>query len=299
MRAAVFFTALACLILPPVGAEGFWLRNTDRSAWFFWWPVPAGPSGEALLGLLPGIPGGARAVAPGERVLLTPGAGNDLAGVFVPVDPPPGFLTVLTGGRLTAAGFPARGTLLADRSSFLAVLRGREIRAPLQAWGLEPFRFVLDGRSQDWEGIPAAYSWDSSFSPPRAPWPAGYPRPRTLQVSVLPGALWIRIAFDAGLPAFPRGVSASLVLRRPGTWLEWPLSGADPTVWLWTDGAVPRAVGWTAAQNGVTEGWIPFDRLTPPLRQAWMGPAELILLAAEGDRVGSYPLGAFSLGEAP
>jgi hypothetical protein len=273
-------------------APSFWLRNTDTEGVFYWWAVPVtvGPV-ETVLPRLPLAPGGRHAAAPGERVRVTLDVGQNLVGVFVPWGGNLSFRTVVYGGFLLASEVPAKGTLLVNASSFAAANRGRALEAPLQAWGLSVPQFVLDGKTEDWVKVLPALEWGPQFRPDARAWPA-VPRPRSLQVADGDGALWIRLTSDQPWPA-----GASLVLSRPGAFLEWPLSGG--IVWSWT-GTDASPAGWGIANGTEFEAWIPWDRLPPVDHAAWKDAHGTWSLAVTvAGAVQRWDLGAFVLGELP
>jgi hypothetical protein len=251
--------------VPAVGADpAFWLRNTDKDALFIYWSV-ADPAPDPLAAL-PLAAGGAHPVAPGERVRVTVAAGSRLVAVFVPWKANLDYLTPLAGGELLPAEFPAKGTLLVDTAAFAAANRGRALLASLQAWGLTPPALAL-GKPGVWDTVRPLVEWGPSFQPGRRPWPKGWPRVVRLQALDREGALWVRLGLTPG--SLPPGVTVSLALRRPGAFLEWPLSGADATVWSWADGADPVSAGTRLAGAGFLEGWVPWDRMPGADRAAW------------------------------
>lgn len=246
----------------------FWLRNTDASAEFVYWTsADAERPQPQLLAALPRAPGGAHRVAPGERVSIRVPEALTVVAAFVPWSLPAGYLTSVNGGYLLRAELPLRGTLQVDRAAFAAANRGRALAAPLQAWGLVPNRFHLDGNADEWADLPPLAEWGNAFRPGAAPWPSGWPRPRTLQAADREGALWIHLVTEPG--GLPVGTSVSLALRRPGAFLEWPLSGRDATVWSWVEGADAAPAGYLVVKGSELEAWVPWDRLPEPERRAW------------------------------
>jgi hypothetical protein len=150
---------------------------------------------------------------------------------------------------------------------------------------------VLDGRSADWTKVLPALEWGPEFRPDARPWPA-VPRPRSLQVADRDGALWLRLFSEQ---PWPQGVS--LVLSRPGAFLEWPLSGGVSWSWVQSDAS---PAGWGVALAGDFEAWIPWDRLPPAERAAWKTSRAVWSLAVTaGGSVQRWDLGTFSLGELP
>ena len=298
-----FFLLLGVLFLglPPLSAQAsFWLRNTDPDAVFLYWTIEGTtvhPQAD-VLATLPLAPGGRHGVAPGERVRVL-SSGRNVVGTFVPWTENLSFQTPLTGGYLMASEIPAKGTLLVDRPSFAAANRGRTIEAPLQQWGLRVPQFVLDGRIGDWAKIRPAVEWGPGFLPGNKPWPANRPRPRILQAVDREGALWLHFAADQPWASFPPGVSASLVLRRPGAFLEWPLTGGDSTVWSWAEGTDPVAVGWRLSRGSDLEAWVPWDRMSAADRLAWSAPATWALVITENNAAVTLDLAPTSLGEWP
>lgn len=291
---------LLVLVTSTLTAGPFWVRNTDPGADFLYWTVP-GPvtaTADPVLAALPLAPGGLHRVGPGERVRVDTGPGAVLVGVFLP--PGAGYLTPLAGGWIPPSALPAQGTLLVDRPSLTAATRGRSLEAPLQAWGLVPPRFTLDGRADDWAAIPFLAEWGPAFRPTPGPWPAGRPLPVALQAVQADGALWVRFVSDRPWSGLGPQTSVSLVLRRPGALLEWPLTGIDGALWSWTDGANPVAAGSLVRSGTDLEARLCLDRLTAADRAAWsQTPSAWALVVSEGASVRSYDLGAFSWGDLP
>jgi hypothetical protein len=295
-RIALLLTATAFLV-PAFGDSSVWLRNTDPQAVFLWWPLAVGGdrSTEAVLSQLWAVPGGPRMIQPGERVRLTVPEGASVVGAFVP--PGAGYQTPVTGGFLLKSEFPSQGTVQADRTSFAAANRRRALTAPLQGWALVPSTLVLDGKATGWDPVPPVFTWGSGFQPPGKSWTGA--RPSELKVVDREGALWIRFTSTATWDR-PGGPRWSLVLRRPGAFLEWPLMGTDRSVWLWNEGAEAQAVGRVAGDGTRIEGWVPWDRLSPADRRAWTtARGQWALLAVVGDQITVYNLGAAALGELP
>lgn len=302
MRCTALVVA-ALVSLATVGADSsFWLRNTDPQALFLYWTVEgstAVPAAQVLPGL-PLAPGGRHPVAPGERVKVTVAAGRSFVGVFVPWSEAPTFLSPLTGGFLLPGEFPAKGTLQVDAGTFRAANRGRLLEAPLEAWGLELPGFVLDGRVGDWAKVPPLLEWGPGFQPGAQPWPGLWPRVRTLQVADREGALWVHLSADKGWSSVPPGTSVSLVVRRPGAFWEWPLTGSDGTVWDWSEKGDPAAVGFRRVEAGEMEAFVPWDRMPAPERRLWTS-AKLVwsLLVTEGAQTRVLDLGPGSWEEFP
>lgn len=285
----------ATLAFPAAADPSFWLRNTDPEASFLWWPVAdAGPwTADAVLPGLVAV--GPRTVAPGERVLVSVSTGQAVVGAFVPWSRIPGYLTPVTGGVILASEFPSRGTLLVDSPRFSAANRGRALTAPLQAWGLVPATLVL-GQVEGWDGIPEALTWGTGFVPGQ-PWPKTLPRPTALKLDQRDGALWVSLQADRPWPSSGGGMS--LVLRRPGAFVEVPLVG-DPTVWLWKDGEAAAGAGRAVRVGAQVQAWIPWDRMSEAERQVWQrARCTVEVLVSRGDTVQSYPWGSVSLGELP
>ncbi len=290
-RLFILFLSLTAMSVS-AQSQVFWLRNTDTEAVFYWWALPVTPGPvEAVLPRLPLAPEGRHAAAPGERVKVTMDAGQTVVGVFVPWGGNLSFRTPVTGGFLLAAEVPAKGTLLVNASSFAAANRGRILEAPLQAWGLGVPQFVLDGKPDDWAKVVPALEWGPQFRPDARPWPA-VPRPRSLQVTDAENALWIHLTSDQ-----PWLAGASLILSRPGSFLEWPLSGG--IVWSWT-GSDALPIGWGIASGNDYEAWIPWDRLPAAERAAWKDARGTWSLAVTvAGAVQRWDLGSFALGELP
>jgi hypothetical protein len=285
---------LALLLSVPLAAQtSFSLRNTDAEAVFYFWALPGTPKGPSALAGLPLAPGGRHAVAPGERVAVNLPENHSLLGAFLPWKEALSLLTPLAGGLILASEAPVKGTLLVDRKGFLALNRGRGWEAPLQEWGLPVPVMVLDGRSADWSGIPNLLEWGPLFRPPSGSWPAGWPRPRTLQAVFRDGALWVRLTLATSSPAG----EASLLFRRSGGTLEWPLAGG--TVWAWNDSSPPRAVGTAVLSSGVLEAWIPWDRVGAAEASAWTKSEGTWLYAAAGAAPRSVELGASAWEDLP
>ena len=277
------------------GQTSFWLRNTDPGAVFYYWTVDGG--GPAVqLAALPLAPGGRHGVAPGERVRVVLGA-RHLVGVFVPWDSLVGYRSILTGGFLLPAEVPAKGTLLVDRASFAAANRGRDPAAPVQAWGLTPPQMAL-GSNKLWASVRPLLEWGPGFLPGGQTWPRGWPRLRTLQAVDTEGAIWVRLVFESG--GFPPGVNVSLAIRRPGAFLDWPLTGKDPTVWSWGVGAEPAPVGYRQLSDRELEAWVPWDRFPEVERTAWSAvPLVWSLIVTQNDVPKVLDLGSTSLAEWP
>jgi len=274
----------------------FWLRNTDKEAVFVYWSVANDRSVGTLVDLAL-VPGGSHPVAPGERVKVTVATGYRLVAVFVPWGQPLDYRTPLAGGMLLPGEFPAKGTLLVDRTSFEAANRGRALVAPLQAWGLTPPTLAL-GRPGAWDSVRPLVEWGPGFQPGRQPWPQGWPRVTGLQALDREGALWVRLTLTPG--SFPAGTGISLALRRPGAFLEWPVTGRDPTVWSWVEGRDPVPVGMRLAAPGVLEGWVPWDRLPETERRSWASVASVWSLIVTKDQVpNTLDLAATGLAEWP
>jgi len=295
----VFFSLISWSVQ---AQSAFWLRNTDPSAVFYYWTMEGSsalPQGE-VLPILPVAPGGRHPVAPGERVKIMVPQNKMLVGAFVPWSENLSFRSIVKGGFLLATETPARGTLLVDRSSFAAANRGRTLEAALQQWGLPVPQFVLDGRGADWGKIRPAVEWGAGFLPGNQPWPSSSPRVRTLQVADREGALWLLLSSDLPWTSLPRSAAVSLVLRRPGAFLEWPLTGSDGTVWSWVDGAEALSVGWRILNGNILEAWVPWDRMTESEHKSWMSAqATWSLMVTENDTPKVYDLASTSLGEWP
>jgi len=258
----------------------FWLRNTDKDALFVYWSLGSGQPSEAL-GALALAPRGRHPVAPGERVKVSVVPGNHLVAVFVPWKAQVDYRTPLEGGVLLPTEFPAKGTLLVDRVAFAAANRGRALVAPLQAWGLAPPSLAL-GRPGGWDNVRPLVEWGAGFQPGRQPWPADWPRVVGLQALDREGALWVRLTLTPG--SFPAGVGVSLALRRPGAFLEWPLTGPDATVWSWVEGSDPAPVGMRLASAGAMEGWVPWDRLSEGELRSWASSSSVWSLIVTTDQ---------------
>lgn len=292
---------LILLVSATAPAEAvFQLRNTDPDCVFYYWTVRGGADRPAteVLASLSLAPGGRHGAAPGERVRIVLGEGLTLVAAFVPWSSNLTYLSVVSGGFLLATETPAKGTLLVDRRSFAAANRGRTLEAPLQAWGLKVPTLVLDGRPDGWSAIRPLVAWGAGFLPGRQPWPAGWPLPTSLQVVDRDGALWLRLVSDSGM--FPSGTSVSLVLRRPGAFLEWPVTGRDGTVWSWTEGKEPVPVGWRIVSGKALVAWLPWDRMTEPERNAWRAVPEVwSLVVTQNDVPRTLDLASTNLGEWP
>lgn len=297
-------TVLLGLVLT-AGAEAdtaFWLRNTDAESLFLYWTVDGTSAAPAAL-VLPALalaPGGRHGVAPGERVRVSVGPGRMVVGVFVPWTAGVTYLTPLTGGFVLPGEGPTRGTVLVDGPSWVGANRGRLLEAPLEAWGLDLPRLVLDGRTGDWDGVPPALAWGQAFRPGGQPWPPGWPRVQVLQAVDREGALWVRLTADRPWAGGPAGVSLSLALRRPGAFLEWPLTGADGTVWSWVEGTDAAPVGFRKVRGADLEAWVPWDRLTAAERRAWTSSrGSWALLVTENGETRALDLGPARLEELP
>lgn len=279
----------------------FWVRNTDNEAVFEYWTIEgtaARPAAE-VLPLLPLAPGGPHRAAPGERLRVTLPAGRVLVGVFVPWMEDLSFRSVVAGGFLLSAEVPSKGTLLIDRSSFASANRGRSLEGSLQQWNLSVPQFAL-GRLEDWAKVRAAVEWGPGFLPGNQPWSASRPRPHSLQIADREGALWLLLTSDLPWTSFPAGMGVSLVLRRPGAFLEWPLTGTDATVWSWVDGVPADSVGWRLIRGGTLEAWIPWDRLSVDEHRSWTSArATWSLVVTENDATKVLDLAPATLGEAP
>ncbi len=286
----------------PAGAETtFWLRNIDVASVFYYWTVPGDrPQPQAdVLPLLPVAPGGRHGVAPGERVRIVLPADRVLVGAFVPWTENLSFRTSITGGYLLASEVPAKGTLQVSQKLFVAANQGRLLTAPLQQWGLAVPQFVLGGLGDVWAKVRVSAEWGPGFLPGNQPWPTNRPKPRTLQVTDREGALWLRVESSVAWGAFGPETTASLVLRRPGATLEWPLTGDDGTVWLWKEG-VASAVGWRVVRGSELESWVPWDRLSDDEKALWLG-SRLTWSLVLADRTGTrtLDLGTTAAGEWP
>ncbi len=279
----------------------FWLRNTDAAAEFLYWTLELrGGAPAQVLPVLPLAPGGRHAVAPGERVGILLGPNQTLVGVFLPWADNLSFQTVLTGGFLLPSEVPRKGTLLVDRPSFAMANKGRSLDAPLQQWNLTVPQFVLDGRFDDWAKVRPSLEWGPAFLPGGQAWPNGRPAPRLLKAVNREGALWLQLSSDKPWNVFPEGVSVSLVLRRPGAFLEWPLTGSDSTVWSWVEGRPAAAVGQRRISRGDLEAWVPWDRLPKEEVALWNSVGVTwSLLVTENDLTRTLDLGTTSLGEWP
>jgi hypothetical protein len=285
------FLLLICLA-GPLSAQSFWLRNTDSDAVFYWWTLPVSSTpADAVLPRLPLAPGGRHEAAPGERVRVTLDSGQSLVGAFVRWGDNLSFQSVVDGGFILSSEAPAKGTVLVSAASFAAANRGRALSAPLQAWGLTVPQFVLDGRANDWTKVSPAIEWGPTFRPDVRPWPDA-PHPRALQAADRDGAFWIHLVSDRPWPA-----GVSLVLSRPGAFLEWPLTGG--IVWSWT-GSDAAPVGWSVAAGTDFEAWIPWDRLSDADKTAWKQDKTIWSLAVTvSGTVQRWDLGSFALGELP
>jgi hypothetical protein len=301
MKGSFVFLLMLLSCLASAAPTSFWLRNTDPGAEFLYWTVEGSPAGlQAVLPRLALAPGGSHGVAPGERVRIVLAPDRTLVGVFVPWSENLSFRTVVAGGFILGSEAPVKGTLLVDRPSFAAANKGRGLEGPLQQWGLTVPQMALDGRFDDWAKIRPALEWGESFLPGNQPWPSSYPRPRRLQVTDREGALWLHLFSDRPWASFPPGISASLALRRPGAFLEWPLTGGDPTVWLWQDGSPAEPVGWSILRDGDLEAWVPWDRLKQDERAVWTAAdAQWSLLLTEKDVTRILDLAPTSPGEWP
>jgi hypothetical protein len=295
--------ALALLVLGSCAwaQSSFSLRNIDSVSVFYYWTVPGdGPRPQAeVLPLLPVAPGGRHGVAPGERVRVVLPTGRLLVGVFVPWADNLSFRSPITGGFLLPSEVPDKGTLQVSQKLFVAANQGRLLEAPLQQWGLIAPQFVLAGQGDVWAKVRPAAEWGPAFLPGNKPWPMDRPKPKSLQVADREGALWLRLQSSLPWSAFGPQVSASLVLRRPGATLEWPLTGDDGTVWLWKDGAA-SAVGWRVLRGGELEAWVPWDRLSDDEKNQWLD-SKLIWSLVVADKIGTrtLDLGTTAAGEWP
>ena len=286
---------LVVVVVGPLwGETSFWLRNTDPGAVFYYWTVDAGRPAE-VLAALPLAPGGRHGVAPGERVRVVLGS-LSLVGVFVPWDAPVDYRSKLTGGFLLSSEIPVKGTVLVDRPSFAAANRGRSLDSPLQAWNLTPPILTLMS-PKSWSGLRPLVEWGPGFLPGGQPWPLGWPRLRTLQSADREGALWVRLVYESG--GYPSGVTVSLALRRPGAFLEWPLTSKDSTVWSWVEGSEPVSVGHLVFSAKEMEAWVPWDRLSEADRKAWSSPLVWSLIVTENEAPRTLDLVPTSLGEWP
>ncbi len=302
MRSQNLFLFGFFLLASTLSAQtSFWLRNTDPSAAFFYWTIEgsAVPTQAEVLPILPVAPGGRHGVAPGERIKIVLPPNRILVAVFIPWTENLSFRTSVSGGFLLSSETPAKGTLLVDRPSFAAANRGRALEAPLQQWGLSVPQFVLDGRTDDWVKIRPAVEWGAGFLPGNQPWAPTLPRPRSLQVADREGALWLLLTLDQPPALYPKGTTVSLVLRRPGVFLEWPLTGSDGTVWSWV-GAEANPVGWRIVRGSTLEAWVPWDRMTETERKSWTSSSPTwSLVVTENDSPRILDLASTSLGEWP
>lgn len=282
---------LAVLAAAPAAADpGIPFRNTDATAVFLWWPAEAGQT----LGLRP-LP-----VFPGERQVLPLGPGGRGTGVFLPTSPRADYTTVLAAGNLTAADRPPRGSLTADRNSWASARGGRGADAPLQAWGLVPPAFVLDGAAEGDAPMTTLLEWGPGFLPGGQPWNRNRPKPKSLSAAEDEGVLWLRLVGDRPWSAFPAGAACSLVLRSEGLLAEVPLTGGEGTVWVWGAAPEPVAAGRTVRAGDTAEAALVWDRLPPGTRKAWAARTWTWELAVtENDAVRSLGLGGFSFGDLP
>ena len=301
MRTTPWAVALFLVLSEAVSAQAtFWLRNTEPDAVFYYWTVPSAPLNAQVLPLLALAPGGRHGVSTGERARVSLGVGQTMVAAFVPWNASPGYLTPVSGGFLVPSEAPTKGPVQINRASFAAFNRGRALEAPLQAWGLNPPRHSLGGRPDPWSGVPASLEWGAVFQPGGKPWPKAWPQLKSLQVDNSEGALWLRLLTDRAWPVPANGVSISLILKRPGAFFQWPLTGQDGTVWSWVEGNEPLPAGSRVVRGATIEAWVPWDRLPPAETKVWeTTPAVWSVLVSEGDSVTILDLGGFSLDELP
>jgi hypothetical protein len=175
----------------------------------------------------------------------------------------------------------------------------RLIEAPLQQWGLSVPQFVLGGPGDVWAKVRPAAEWGANFLPGNQPWPGPWPKPQVLQVADREGALWLRFRSAGPWKTLEGKVSASLVLRRQGATLEWPLTGDNGTVWLWKDGAA-SPVGWRVVRGSDVESWLPWDRLSKDEKEQWVSSRltwSLLIVDSSGNR--TLDLGTTAAAEWP
>lgn len=282
------FWLAALVVLVPVGMlvadSTVAVRNTDANAVLCWWSLPADQTEAALwVSLEAHRP---ELVFPGERRVLAWPAGTRALGVFVPQDPPPGYLTELTGAFITGAQVPAQGTLQLNRAVWTRLPAASRVTAPLQAFGLIPPNHPWAGKP--WDDGPLI-EWGPAFAPGGHPWDARIPRLAALSLTEEEGQLWFQLKAGSPWSALPKTLQVSLVLRSDDLALEVPLSSSDRTVWLWsTDGAQP--VGWSRLDGPQVQASVGLGRL--PGWASWAKRTWTWALAVtEGEATPSWNLG--------